>query len=121
MLLLAFLIGVFYATYNLFVWEHISLTMEDESNKSMNPLENNEEVSSKRKNSEKHTGKHRKVAKISGCSSTQICFEDACSNDTVDNVLEDMEEEIDHVLEQTHYKNKLTPTKVKNILRVCYN
>ncbi|GBM55415.1 hypothetical protein AVEN_150471-1 [Araneus ventricosus] len=93
--------------------------MPEESIENLNPIEGLE-VSSKRKNSEKLASKHKKFAKLNdkdGSSSAQICFEDACSNDTVDNVMEDMEEEIDSALEQAHYKNKLTPAKVKNILR----
>ncbi|CAL1274213.1 unnamed protein product [Larinioides sclopetarius] len=91
--------------------------MPEENIESLNAIEDLE-ISSKRKNSEKVASKHKKIVKLNdGSSSAQIFFEDACSNDTVDNVMEDMEEEIDNALEQTHYKNKLTPAKVKNILR----
>ncbi|XP_055954237.1 GON-4-like protein [Argiope bruennichi] len=94
--------------------------MADKNIESVDFFKDQEEVSNKRKNSEKLISKRKKVAKLSDKntgSNVQICFEDACSNDTVDNVLEDMAEEIDNVLEQTQYKNKLTPAKVKNILR----
>ncbi|GFU30788.1 GON-4-like protein [Nephila pilipes] len=97
-----------------------------------NSVENVNELESKtcisnsnnrRKNSsDKSTAKRKRVSFTEldcrdGVSDVKRYFEGACSSDTVEDVLEDMEEEIDNALEQTKYKNKLTSANVKNILR----
>lgn len=67
----------------------------------------------KRKGSENNTPIKRKKVKIK-IDGAEPC----CSATTVENVLEDMEEEIDSALKQPCFKDKLTPTNVKSILRV---
>ncbi|GIX68732.1 hypothetical protein CDAR_199522 [Caerostris darwini] len=78
--------------------------------------------SKKRKNTDKLPVKRKKInctksRHTDAESNAQIYFEGACPKETVETVLEDMEEEIDNALEKAHYKNKLTPSNVKNILR----
>ncbi|GFY45020.1 GON-4-like protein [Trichonephila inaurata madagascariensis] len=97
-----------------------------DSAENTNVLEDETEISNKnsrRKNSSDRSNVKRKRVSFTemdntdGDSDAQTYFEGACSSDTVEDVLEDMEEEIDNALEQTQYKNKLTPANVKNILR----
>ncbi|GFY29164.1 uncharacterized protein TNCV_4722921 [Trichonephila clavipes] len=97
-----------------------------DSAENTNVLEDETEISNKnsrRKNSSDRSNVKRKrvsfteMDNTNGDSDAQTYFEGVCSSDTVEDVLEDMEEEIDNALEQTQYKNKLTPANVKNILR----
>ncbi|KAG8183715.1 hypothetical protein JTE90_002782 [Oedothorax gibbosus] len=68
--------------------------------------------SNKKRKRNKTPVKPKKVL-IEDVEETEAC----CSAETVENVLEDMEEEIDSALEQPCFKDKLTPTNVKSILR----